>query len=69
MSPLYEFHCQACGHKFEMLRDIKNRDMVSCRECGAKATRKMSVVNFSVGWELDEQSHLKGHKDNLVRRV
>ena len=63
----YEFRCQACGFEFEKLRKMEERDLTSCPQCGARATAKISVVNYSVGWRLDEQSHLPGHKDNLER--
>lgn len=68
--PIYEYLCQGCGHQFEKLRTLENRDMVSCPDCGARATRKISVVNHTFGWRLTDESHnVKFHKDELERNI
>lgn len=47
MSPIYEYHCQACGNNFERTRPYEGSNLVSC-PCGARADKKMSV--FSHHW-------------------
>ena len=67
--PLYEYHCQGCGKAFERIRTFKERDAVSCPDCGANADRKPSTFSFSFGWDLDDSSHLPGAPDKFVRNV
>lgn len=67
--PIFEYRCQACGFEFEKFRNQANKDLVSCPKCGARADRRMSVVNHSFGWRLDDQSHIRGHRDNLEKDV
>jgi len=66
--PLYEFQCQACGHKFDKLRKIEERSFTNCPECGARTTPIISVVNHTFGWILSEESHIRG-PDELVRNI
>ena len=37
--PIYDYKCAACGHRFELLRSISNRDEAVCPRCGGKVTR------------------------------
>ncbi len=37
--PLYEYRCTVCGHRFEALRSIAQRDEVVCEKCGQKVER------------------------------
>ena len=53
--PLYEYHCQACGHNFEVLMSLEAADMVSCERCGARATRKLSLFSFKFGSPLTRE--------------
>lgn len=46
MSPIYEYHCQACGKNMEKLVPYRNRDLISCPDCGAKVDRKMSTFTY-----------------------
>jgi len=41
--PLYEYSCQSCGHRFEVLRSLSQADdPVSCPSCSQSARRQMS---------------------------
>ena len=68
MSPLYEYYCP-CGVRFEKIKPMPERKTEACPECGELAENIISHSNHTFGWELDEQSHIKGHKDNWVRAV
>lgn len=46
---LYDYHCQGCGANFDKLVAYRNRDLISCPDCGAKADREM-VYPFSHHW-------------------
>lgn len=37
--PLYDYRCTVCGHRFEELRSISQRDTAVCEKCGAKVER------------------------------
>ena len=37
--PLYDYRCTECGHRFEMLRSISERDTAKCEKCGGKVER------------------------------
>ena len=42
--PLYEYTCGDCGHKFPMLRPIKERhDSIPCPKCGGDCSLCMST--------------------------
>ena len=38
--PIYEFHCERCGGRFERLVD-RGTDSVECPECGAGRTERV----------------------------
>lgn len=38
--PIYEFHCDGCGERFEALVDV-GTPSVDCRSCGAVETRRV----------------------------
>jgi putative FmdB family regulatory protein len=41
--PLYEFSCPSCGHQFEEMKRLAQRDEPEpCPSCGASATREIS---------------------------
>lgn len=65
--PLYEFRC-SCGHRFEAIKPIEDRDTAICPECGWPASKKLSTFSFTFGWVLSEESHIKG-PDKFVRAV
>ncbi|NLC12867.1 MAG: zinc ribbon domain-containing protein [Chloroflexi bacterium] len=53
--PIYEYQCQDCGKKFELLRSFSQADaQTKCQSCGTdQVKRLLSVVNaFSDGSSL-----------------
>lgn len=38
--PIYEFRCEACGERFEVLADL-GTEAVGCRACGAPEARRV----------------------------
>ncbi len=38
--PIYEFHCDGCGERFEVLVDVGTQS-AACRSCGAVETRRV----------------------------
>jgi len=66
--PIYEYECQACGHKKEALQKISDDPLVECPECGKPELKKLiSAAGFRLkgaGWyETDFKS---GKKKNIA---
>lgn len=45
--PLYEYKCENCGERFEVIRRPSDKDEVKCPTCDEKAKKLLS--GFSVG--------------------
>lgn len=68
--PIYEYQCEACGHKHEALQKFSDSLLTECPACGAHALKKLvSSVAFRLsgsGWyetdfkKKDEQRNLAG---------
>jgi putative FmdB family regulatory protein len=55
--PLYEYRCQACGHDFETLRGLHDKDEdVVCSKCGAKKAEKLLSACCTVKGESSSVS-------------
>ncbi len=66
--PIYEYECQACGHKKEALQKISDDPLTECLECGKTELKKLiSAAGFRLkgaGWyETDFKS---GNKKNIA---
>lgn len=66
--PIYEYQCEACGHKLEKLQKMSDDPLTDCPECSEPTLRKLiSAAGFRLsggGWyETDFKS---GNKRNLV---
>jgi len=66
--PIYEYQCEACGHKMEKLQKMSDEPLTDCPECRKPALRKLiSAAGFRLsgaGWyETDFKS---SNKRNLV---
>jgi putative FmdB family regulatory protein len=46
--PTYTYECQACGHRFQLVREIKWRDApLQCSNCGeVSAKRQLDAPGF-----------------------
>jgi len=66
--PIYEYQCDACEHRCEVLRKISDEPLTTCPECGKETLKKqISAAGFRLkgdGWyETDFKS---GNKKNLA---
>jgi putative FmdB family regulatory protein len=41
--PLFEYKCDTCGEKFELIRSASETDAVKCPSCGNLAEKQLSV--------------------------
>lgn len=52
--PIYEFQCNACGHRFDELMRLSDPDPAACPACGAaQVQRQVTAPTFRLagaGW-------------------
>lgn len=68
--PIYEYHCRACGHEFEVIQKITDRPIRKCEECGRlQAKRGISQTSFVLkgsGWYATEYGN---HKSDAAKEA
>jgi putative FmdB family regulatory protein len=68
--PIYEFQCQACGHRFERLQKIADADPSACPSCSEpRVGRLLSAPQFRLaggGWYETDFKKDGDKKRNLV---
>jgi putative FmdB family regulatory protein len=56
--PIYEYHCESCGHEFEVMQKISDEPIRKCEGCGKmKAKRAISRTSFVLkgsGWYVTD---------------
>lgn len=53
--PLYDYACEACGHRFEYFKRLADREQrVECPECEQRAERLLSA--FAVGGQARKRA-------------
>jgi len=68
--PIYIYQCPECEQKTERLvRNGEVKETTICGHCGGTASKVPAPCNWSFGWRLSDESHIKGHKDELVRDI
>jgi putative FmdB family regulatory protein len=46
--PIYSYRCHECGHRFEMLRGMNEKDSeLACPKCGTRKPEKVIMPFFS----------------------
>ena len=51
--PLYEYQCDACGHRFEVIRKFSDQPLDTCPKCGGVVRKLQSAPAFHLkgsGW-------------------
>jgi len=66
--PIYEYECNDCGHKLEVIQRLSDGPLRDCPDCGQAALKKLvSAAGFRLkggGWyETDFKS---GNKRNVA---
>ena len=66
--PIYEYKCQDCQHKLEVMQRMSEALLKTCPSCGKEALRKLvSAVGFQLkgtGWyETDFKTKPKAKRD------
>ncbi len=56
--PLYEYECEACGHRFEKIQKFSDAPVDECPACGAKQVHKLvssPAIQFKgSGWYITD---------------
>jgi putative FmdB family regulatory protein len=55
--PLYEYECEACGHRFEQIRKFSDPPVDTCPKCGGHVRKLMSspAIQFKgTGWYITD---------------
>lgn len=62
--PLYEYQCEACGARFELIRKFSDPPLETCPTCGAGPVRKLvSSPAFQFkgsGWYVTDYARKSG---------
>ena len=65
--PIYEYQCNACGHKMEAFQKISEAPLLTCPECQKdKLDKLISASGFHLkgsGWYKTDYSPTKTKKD------
>ena len=68
--PIYEYHCRACGHEFEVIQKITDRPIRKCEACGRlQAKRGISQTSFVLkgsGWYATDYGN---HKSDAAKEA
>ena len=55
--PLYEYECDACGHRFEVIQKFSDSPIEQCPKCGSSVHKLMSSPAFQFkgsGWYVTD---------------
>jgi putative FmdB family regulatory protein len=61
--PLYEYQCQSCGKKFEVLQKFSDAPLTVHEECGGEVERLVSAPAFHLkgtGWYATDYAKSAG---------
>tara|TARA_B100000315_G_scaffold256950_1_gene304288 strand:- start:222 stop:641 length:420 start_codon:yes stop_codon:yes gene_type:complete len=57
--PLYEYSCNKCGHRFELIQKFSDQPITKCEQCSGKVTKLISAPGLSfkgTGWYITDYS-------------
>jgi putative FmdB family regulatory protein len=55
--PLYEYECDSCGHRFEVIQKFSDAPIEKCPKCGSTVRKLMSspAIQFKgSGWYIND---------------
>lgn len=56
--PLYEYQCDACGHRFEVIQKFSDAPIATCTKCGGGPVQKLPsspAIQFKgSGWYITD---------------
>lgn len=63
--PIYEYQCQGCGRRNEVMQRISDPPLVTCEECGGALRKLISAPAFQFkgsGWYVTDYARKGGDK-------
>ena len=64
--PLYEYECEACGHRFEVIQKFSDAAIDACPSCGGRVRKLLSssAIQFKgSGWYVTDYAKKQGSKE------
>ena len=65
--PLYEYRCDACGHRFEQIQKFSDPPVEVCPNCGERSVQKLlssPAIQFKgSGWYITDYARKGGGGD------
>jgi putative FmdB family regulatory protein len=64
--PLYEYECEACGHRFEQIQSFSDPPVDKCPACGGAVRKLMSMpaIQFKgSGWYITDYARKGQNQD------
>ncbi|HDD52484.1 MAG TPA: zinc ribbon domain-containing protein [Thermosulfidibacter takaii] len=61
--PIYEYKCDACGHRFEKLQSFGEEPVKTCPRCGGEVRKLISRSSFILrgsGWYATDYARKNG---------
>jgi putative FmdB family regulatory protein len=61
--PIYEYSCQKCGTRLEVMQKITDKPLKRCKSCGGKLEKEWSTSSFQLkgsGWYVTDYAAKKG---------
>jgi putative FmdB family regulatory protein len=58
--PIYEYQCEACDHKFEVIQKVSDRPIKKCVLCRGKVTKILSAPGLlfkGSGWYVTDYAN------------
>jgi putative FmdB family regulatory protein len=60
--PIYEYSCQKCGARVEVMQKITDKPLKRCKNCGGKLEKEWSATSFQfkgTGWYVTDYAGKK----------
>ena len=66
--PMYEYECDACGHRFERIQKFSDPPIEECPNCGERKVQKLlssPAIQFKgSGWYITDYAKKGGKADS-----
>ena len=64
--PLYEYQCESCAHRFELIRKFSDPPLAACPSCGGPVKKLLSSPAFQfkgTGWYVTDYAKKSASSD------
>ena len=68
--PLYEYECDACGHRFEVIQKFSDPPLETCPKCGGSVHKLISSPAFQfkgTGWYITDYKNAGAAKGDKTK--